>query len=180
MSGFEVNKILATFIVAILCFIIIDYIGDSLVNPDIPKEQAYKIEIPETVDEIGVVNQTEITNIEPVSPILISASLENGQKIAKKCSTCHTFEKDGANKIGPNLYGIIGSKIGEKTGYAFSKALASFGGNWNFENIASFLYKPKDYIAGTKMNLAGLKKVEDRADLILWLRQNADNPIPLQ
>ena len=117
--------------------------------------------------------------IEPVSPILSTSSLENGAKVAKKCSSCHTFDKDGQNKIGPNLYNIIGSGIAKKTGYAYSNALVNFGGNWDFEKLANFLYKPKDYIDGTKMNFAGLKKVEDRADLILWLREKSDNPIPL-
>ena len=117
--------------------------------------------------------------IEEVSPILASASIENGAKIAKKCFSCHTFDKDGQNKIGPNLYNIIGSGIAKKSGYAYSKALASFGGSWSFENLSKFLYKPKNYVDGTKMNFAGLKKVEDRADLILWLREKSDNPIPL-
>ena len=57
--------------------------------------------------------------------------------------------------------------------------MSGFGGNWTYENIAAFLYKPKDYMDGTKMNFAGLKKVEDRANLILWLRENSDNPVPL-
>ena len=178
MSIFEVNKILATIILIILVFLIINYIGNKLIDPVIPEKLAYEIAIPEELD-----TKTEsIKNgmvIEPISPILVSASVESGQKLAKKCSSCHSFNKGEANKIGPNLFGIIGSEIGSKSGYAYSNALTSFGGNWDFENIAKFLYKPKEYIAGTKMNFAGLKKVQDRADLVLWLRQNADDPVPL-
>ena len=65
------------------------------------------------------------------------------------------------------------------SGFAYSKALSDYGGKWTFEELNGFLYKPKEYIQGTKMNFAGLNNVEDRANLILWLRQNSDNPAPL-
>lgn len=114
-----------------------------------------------------------------VQQLLVSASLNDGEKIAKKCVSCHNFQKGEPDKIGPNLFEIIGNSIGSKTGYAYSKAMASFGGKWGYEEINKFLYKPKQYMEGTKMNFAGLKKVEDRANLILWLRNNSDNPFPL-
>ena len=64
-------------------------------------------------------------------------------------------------------------------GFAYSKTLAEFGGKWTYEDLSNFLYKPKDYIVGTKMNFSGLKKVEDRANLVLFLREQSDNPVPL-
>ena len=64
-------------------------------------------------------------------------------------------------------------------GFAYSSALAEFGGVWDYEELSKFLYKPKDYIKGTKMNFVGLKKSEDRANLILFMREQSDNPVPL-
>ena len=181
MSGFEVNKILATIILALLVFIVIDHIGDALVDPEIPEKQAYIIEVPEgdsdQISENSMAKEEEI--IESILPLLAAASLEKGKKISKKCVSCHTFKKGEAHRIGPNLYGIIGASVGIKEGYAYSKAMSSFGGNWNYEVISEFLYKPKKYVKGTKMNFIGLGKIQDRANLIMWLRENADNPMPL-
>jgi len=181
MFWFEINKIFAALIIALLIFIGIEYIGEAIINPVIPEEQAYKIEIPENSinQEIATGSVVQDIAVDPVSLLLVSASLDEGAKIAKKCVSCHNFKKGEPDKIGPNLFAIIGDSIGRTTGYAYSKAMANFGGNWKYEEINKFLYKPKQYMKGTKMNFAGLKKVEDRANLIFWLRNNSENPFPL-
>ena len=180
MSLFEINKIIAAIILALVAIFLINKIGNYVINPKILEEQAYKIEIPETVDPSKINGGTEITsNIEPVSNFLISASLEKGSKLSSKCASCHNFKEGEPNKIGPNLFDIINKKIGKTNNYAYSEAMANFGEKWTYENLATFLYKPKEYMNGTKMNFAGLKKVEDRANLILWLRNNSNNPAPL-
>jgi len=180
MSLLEVNKILASIIVAILVVTIIGLLGDLIVNIDAnkSKEIAYKIEIEENQSESSSSANKEI-DIEPISLLLSSASLENGQKIYKKCGTCHNYEKDSANKVGPHLWNLINRPKAGVEGFAYSKALAEYGGVWSYEELAGFLYKPKEYIEGTKMNFAGLKKVQDRADLVLFLREQSDNLVPL-
>ena len=181
MSLFEINKFLAVVIVALVVIFAIDKIGDYLVNPTIPEEQAYKIDIPEATDlssESQKLQDTQI-GLDPVSLLLAGASMEQGKKIASKCASCHNFNKGEPHKIGPNLFEIVGKPIGKTNDYAYSKAMSSFGNKWNYENLSSFLYKPKNYINGTKMNFAGLKNVEDRANIILWMRSNSENPLPL-
>tara|TARA_Y100000590_G_scaffold462581_1_gene627098 strand:+ start:2429 stop:2977 length:549 start_codon:yes stop_codon:yes gene_type:complete len=181
MSSFEFNKILAAIFVAIIVLIIIGKAGDFIVKieKDGTKETAYKIDIP-AEENIATESETnKIKDIKTVSILLASASLENGEKIYKKCGTCHNYKKDSKSKVGPNLWDIINRPKGYINGYAYSSALVNSGGVWTFEELNKFLYKPKEYISGTKMNFAGLKKVEDRADLILWLRENSDNPVPL-
>ena len=111
--------------------------------------------------------------------LLASASLDNGEKLFKKCATCHNYEKGSENKVGPHLWNIINRPKANVEGFAYSKALAEYGGEWGYEELAEFLYKPKKYIKGTKMNFAGLKKVKDRADLVYFLREHSDNPAPL-
>lgn len=180
MSGLEVNKILASIILAILVVIIIGHLGDIIIDVknDEMVETAYKIDIPETVEtSTETVSKEEIS--EPISLLLANASLDNGQKIFKKCSACHTYEKEGANKVGPNLWNLINNPKAQVKDFAYSKELSEFGGKWGYEELAQFLYKPKEYIKGTKMNFSGLKKVQDRADLVLFLREQSDNPAPL-
>jgi len=180
MSGLEVNKILASIILALIVVKVISHIGNFIVDVDNTEIQqtAYKIEVPESVNDVsGSDSKEEVT--EPISLLLASASVDKGQKIFKKCSACHTYNKEGANKVGPNLWNLINSPKANIEGFAYSKELAEFGGQWGYEELAQFLYKPKEYIKGTKMNFGGLKKVQDRANLVLFLREQSDNPAPL-
>ncbi len=180
MSGLEVNKILASIILAVLIVTLIGHFGDLLINIDHhnDKETAYKIDVDEMPSKDSIsVKKEEI--IEPISALLVSASMENGEKLFKKCSTCHNYEKGGANKVGPQLWNLINRPKANVEGFAYSKALAEYGGEWGYEELAEFLYKPKKYIKGTKMNFAGLKKVKDRADLVYFLRAQSDEPVPL-
>ena len=89
------------------------------------------------------------------------------------------MEKGGANKVGPNLYNVVGSEKGHEPSFAYSDALMSIKEPWDYENLNAFFAKPKDYAPGTKMNFAGLSKVQDRANVIAYLRQFADNPPPI-
>lgn len=182
MSAFDFNKIIAAIIIAIIVVVIIDKVGNIIINPDKNKlqETAYKIDITKSDDNLAVSKAlTDNIAIDSISGLLASSSLENGEKIYKKCGSCHNYKKDSKSKIGPSLWNIINQPKGNATGFAYSKALIEFGGNWNYEELNNFLYNPKEYIKGTKMNFVGLKKNQDRADLILWLRQLSDNPIPL-
>ena len=180
MSGLEVNKILASIIFAILIVTLIGHFGDLIIDTDHheQKETAYKIDVEEVTSSDDVAVKKEEV-IEPISALLTSASLENGEKLFKKCATCHNYEKGSANKVGPQLWNLINRPKANVEGFAYSKALAEYGGEWGYEELAEFLYKPKKYIKGTKMNFAGLKKVKDRADIVYFLREQSDSPIPL-
>ena len=180
MSGLEVNKIIASIIVAILVIVIISYSANIIMNnnPDENKEVAYKIDLPEP--NSGEVTATaQMTTIDPISALLMNASIEKGEKIYKKCGSCPNYEKGSRNKVGPNLWNLVNRSKASMDGFAYSDALANSGGVWSYEELAAFVYKPKEYIIGTKMNFAGLKKAEDRANLVLFLRDQSDNPAPL-
>ena len=180
MSGLEVNKILASIIFAVLIVTLIGHFGDLLIDIEHhnQEETAYKIDVEDMPADEGVALKKEEV-IEPISALLASASIENGEKLFKKCATCHNYEKGGANKVGPQLWNLINRPKANVEGFAYSKALAEYGGEWGYEELAEFLYKPKKYIKGTKMNFAGLKKVKDRADLVYFLREQSENPATL-
>ena len=181
MSGFEINKILASIIVAIIIFVIIGFVGNFIVKINYNESlvKAYKIDLPETSADSTIQKATNDEMVESISSLLASASLERGEKIFNKCGSCHNYKKGSKSKIGPNLWDLINRPKASVSGFAYSKSLSEYGGKWTFEELNEFLYKPKEYISGTKMNFAGLKDVKDRANLILWLKQQSDNPIPL-
>ena len=112
--------------------------------------------------------------------LLASASVADGEKVFKKCTACHSIVKGGGNKIGPTLWGVLGRRAGSVTDYKYSKAMATHGKTWSFEEMNGFLTKPKDWIKGTKMSFAGLKKETDRAAVILYMNKNTESPLSLQ
>ena len=182
MSSLEVNKIIASLIMVFLIIIFINVTGNILVQKqginDANDQTAYVIDIPEEdTDSAEKIIKTAIT--EPISPLLMNASVEKGKKLFTKCGACHTYKKGGANKVGPNLWDLINRPKGNINNFPYSKALLEFGGKWTFEELSEFLYKPKQYIKDTKMYFAGLKEAKDRANLILFIREQSDEPVPL-
>ncbi|WP_303978896.1 cytochrome c family protein [Dongia mobilis] len=117
----------------------------------------------------------------PVSsvPMIAAADVAAGEKAAGKCKTCHTFEKGGPNRVGPNLWNVVGGKSAHAEGFAYSEVIANLNITWDYDHLDQFLANPKAYAKGTKMSFAGLKKPEERAALIRWLRDQADAPIAL-
>ena len=117
---------------------------------------------------------------EPIMAMLASATAEAGKKVSKKCAACHSFTKGGPNKVGPNLWNIVGGKPASVAGYKYSGAMKGMAANWEFEELNKFLFKPKAYLKGTKMSFAGLKKSSDRAAIIAYLTALSDSPKPFQ
>jgi len=118
--------------------------------------------------------------IPPIGPKLAGANVEAGKALfQKQCFSCHTIDKGGANKVGPNLWGVINRLKASHAGYSYSSALTTKGGNWTYEDIDHMVFKPNAYVRGTKMAFAGLPKEQDRADIIAYMRTMADTPAPL-
>jgi cytochrome c len=178
MGGMEFNKIFAAILVAGIVASFAGFVGKTLVHPHELEEDAYKIEGMEDTAGGGAAAAKPMP--EPILALIATADAAKGEKIAKACAACHTFTKGGAAGVGPNLYGVVGGPKDHMPGYAYSGALLEQGGStWTYAELNKFLWKPKAYAAGTKMSYAGLKKGEDRAALLAWLRLQADSPKPL-
>lgn len=104
----------------------------------------------------------------PFAEVFAVADAGAGERLWRPCAACHKVE-DGANGVGPHLFGVVGRDKGSVDGYAYSEALASAEGDWTPENLSAFLLNPKEYTPGTKMNYNGMRDIEDRANLIAWL-----------
>ena len=172
MDSFEVNKIIAAVLVTVLLVFGIGKISDIIFHAEKPNVQGYKVEIKvnNSADQAKAEGQIDI------SALLALGDVDSGKKIFKKCAACHSIDQGGKNKIGPKLYNVVGRATGSISDYKYSKALASYGKEWTFEELNSFLIKPSAWIKGNKMGFAGLKKDEDRASVILYLNQNSDSP----
>lgn len=183
-GGIEVNKIAGSIflagIVAMVAGLTAEglYTGSVSGHHDTHAKRGYSIEVPEG----GTVSAgpAEPTGPVDIATYLAAADLAAGEKMLKKCTTCHSFDKGGKNGVGPNQWGLVGRKIASVADYSYSSALTALGDkNWTFQELSEFLYKPKDYAPGNKMSYAGLKKPEERADLIAYLNTLSDSPVPL-
>ena len=176
MDSFEINKIIAAVLLTVLLVFGIGKISDKIFHVEKPDVQGYKVEVKmvSTSATEGIAeNQVDI------SALLALGDVEDGKKVFKKCAACHSIAQDGKNKIGPKLYNVVGRAVGSVSDYKYSKALASYGAEWNWEQLNGFLIKPATWIKGNKMGFAGLKKEEDRASVMLYLNENSDSPKPL-
>lgn len=176
MGGMEFNKIFAAVLFAgiIACFG--GFAGKFLVHAEkLPEDQfAYNVE---ALEPAGAGGAAKAAVAEPILAMLAVADVSKGEKVAKACAACHTFNQGGANGVGPNLYNLIGGPKDHVAGFAYSGALLEQGGNtWTYAELNKFLWKPKAYAPGTKMSFVGVKKAEDRAALIAYLRTLAPAP----
>ncbi len=176
MDSLKYNKIAAGVLCAGLLIMLFSKIGNILISPTKLSKNAYPIQVDKTLAQSSKVDSK--TLVEPILALLSGANLEAGEKIAKKCTACHSFNSGGGNRVGPNLYNIVNKIIGQAD-FGYSKAFKSLKGQWSYEELNKFLYKPNQYVKGTKMNFVGLKKVNDRANLVAWLRAQSDTPEPL-
>ena len=173
------NKIIVSIVLAVILVLVINKIADVIYYVEKPEKSAYQVAIITTGSTTTTEKNSEDVVSGNIMTLFASTSAADGAKVFKKCAACHSIAQGGSNKIGPALWGILGRKAGSISDYKYSKAMASHGKAWSFDEMNSFLIKPKDWIKGTKMSFAGLKNAKDRAAVILYMNENTDNPLPL-
>ena len=177
MNTFEFNKIAGAVLASALIIMVINEVATLAIHPTYPETNAYAI-------DTGDVGASEIASKDVVEgpslgALMAEADIEKGAKVFRKCGACHTAEQGGANKIGPNLHGVLNRDKGSVDGFGYSNQLIAKGGAWGYDDLDVFLKKPSTYIKGTKMAFAGIRKPGDRADLIAYLRSLGKEDVPL-
>jgi len=177
MDSFEFNKFAMAILGVVFLVMSLNFVSGALFHSEVPHHDDGDLEVASASgggEESGPL-------FEPISAMLASADVGAGEKVFKKCAACHTVEEGGANKAGPALYGIVERPMGIADGFSYSAALKEYGADkiWTYEELNGFLWKPKKYIKGTGMGFGGLKKAEDRAAVVAYLRTLAATPAPL-
>jgi cytochrome c len=175
--SFEANKIAAAVLVAMILAMVSGILADHLVKPQMLEKNVYVVA---GAEPAAATAEAAPAGPEPIGPLLATANVDAGKSDTKVCTACHTFDKGQPNRIGPNLYGIVGDEAAhDRGGYAFSDALKAKGGTWTADALNDWLFKPQAYAKGTKMTYAGMPKAKDRADVIAYLNSLSDAPKPL-
>ncbi len=173
--GFEINKIIVAVLVTFLVVFGIGKISDLIFQTE-KNVVAYKVE--SSIENSAATTISAESSID-ISAFLAIGDIATGEKVFKKCKSCHSIKQSGGNKIGPALWNVMFRKVGAIEDYKYSKALISYGKEWSWEEMNGFLIKPSKWIPNNKMGFAGIKSEKDRASVILYLNQNSDNPRPL-
>lgn len=180
MDSFEINKILMALGFAVLSLFAINEVGNAIFHVDAPETPGYAVEVAaEDGEHGGTETAAPADTLPDFGTVLASADVAAGERVASRCTQCHTWDKGGANKIGPNLWGVVGGPHAHKDDFSYSAAMKAEEGGWTYAALYEFLRKPNAAVPGTKMSFAGLSKSEDRINLIAFMRTWADTPQPL-
>ncbi|WP_082507693.1 c-type cytochrome [Methylobacterium sp. Leaf113] len=176
MDSFELNKVAGAALGALLFAVGSGFVAELIYHPKPAGNAGYALPEPQPKAAGGGAPEAKV---EPLPIRLASATVDKGQSAAKKCASCHSFEKGGPNKVGPHLWGVVDRQRAHEPGFEYSAALKEKGGTWTYDELDHFLANPKGYVPGTKMAFAGITSPTERADVIVYLRSLADTPAPL-
>ena len=171
MSSFEWNKVIASVLTALIVAMVAGILSDMLVEPR-PLQKPVFLVAGAPATSAPAEQAAAPPKLAPIAPLLAKADVKKGEADTRVCQVCHNFTKGGANKIGPDLWGVVGGPIAEdRDGYAFSSALqAHKGQKWDPELLNQWLNNPQQFAPGTKMTFAGIPKEQERADVIAYLQ----------
>jgi len=176
MDSFELNKIMGAILGTLLITLAMNIVAGGIFAAHKPAKPGYDIAVTEA-PAAGPAGEPK--KEVPIAQLLANADVKKGETVSKKCLACHDLHQGGPNKVGPELYGVVGRERGAHEGFAYSAAMKGKPGKWTFDDLNHFLASPRSFIPGTAMAFAGISKDQDRADLIAYLNSNSASPLPL-
>jgi cytochrome c len=179
MDSFEWNKVAGAVLGTLIFIFVIRLVAENVYEAEEPAKPGYVVE---GVTEAAAPGAAEAPKAEAMpdwGTVLASADAGAGKTLSARCEQCHDLSSAKQNKIGPELYGVVGRARASSEGFAYSAAMKGKGGEWTFDELFKFLKSPGGYIPGTKMSFAGISKAEDRINLIAFLRTNGDTQVPI-
>lgn len=180
MGSLEFNKFAGALLGSFLFIMALGILTNDIVFKPVASALP-GFDLPEAEGDEHGGGETVVAKIETsIAEFLLDADVAKGQKAFKKCAACHTADEGGANKVGPNLYNIVGRTVANVAGFSYSSAALEWnseGRAWSYEDLAAFLAKPKDFLKGTKMGFAGMKKGKDRANMLAYLQTLSATPV---
>ena len=176
MDSFEFNKIAGAILGTGLLVLGLKNLGAEVYRTEVPEKAGFAISVAEA--QTDAKPDAPVVMV-PIGKLLASADKTKGETGAKTCAACHDFSKGGPNKVGPNLWDVVGRPMGSVAGYAYSDGMKAMGTKpWGYEELNTWLLAPSAFIKGTKMSFGGIKKDEDRANVIAYLASLSDSPKP--
>ncbi|MCO6391448.1 c-type cytochrome [Aliihoeflea aestuarii] len=179
MDSFELNKLIGAFLGVVFVVFSVSLVSDALFASHSPETPGYAIEVPDEPAAGGAPADAGPSALD----LLATADPAAGESAFRRCASCHTVDSGGANRVGPNLWGVVGRVVAEHEGFSYSAAMETYSEGatktWEFENLSHFLVNPRSYISGTTMAFAGIRDPQEEANLIAYLNQQSDNPLPL-
>ncbi len=180
MSSSYLNMAAGAFLGTCFVAMTLSIVSGSIYYSPNPEKEGFVIKAEKTA--ASGESKSAKPEIPPIAPLLQKADVKKGAQIFKKCEACHNGDKGGPNKIGPNLWGVVGRPIASHPGFSYSSALKKFSEdgkkNWDYQLLNHFIHGPREYVSGTAMTFPGVKDNQDRADVIAYLHTLSDNPVP--
>ncbi len=170
----EINKIAGALLATVLFIVMLHILGNEIFDPHVPTETAMAVDT-----EASEATTDEVAEVRLLPVLLAAGDAVVGERIARKCVSCHTFDEGGKNKVGPNLWNVLGSDLASVEGFRYSGAMKDADGSWDYARLDAFIANPRAALKGNKMTFIGIKEPAQRADVILYLRSLSAAPMAL-